>query len=344
MNMFRRIKIAKKLKDLYKSERQDLRNISISKVCPLSDKASHEMYSFKLKYSDGVRRYSEESVIRMYPNQEDSINMCQREFKIMKCLTNTDIPVPFPHFMQLDSKLFGVPFLIMEKKYGKNLLEESNSCSQQEFLSYLEKYVKLLVDLHSLDFKKAGLDFIAFSNPPYGYADICLGEIKQMVETVNSEYIKDVYDWLVNQRNNVACRHYVFIHGNYKPNKVIVKDGKIVALIDWEKARIADPVSELGWASFWLKILGEYSIWDGNEIREFFLQKYQDLTHISLRNLSFYEIRAALTFRLFLSLLGKYETIGIDISQDDEMFFSETYLLDMVDNFIEERMANQSKF
>jgi len=333
-------KIAKKLQKFYKSERPNLRNISVSKVKRLSGGTAHNMHSFQLRYADGVRRYSEEFVIRMYPREEDAIDICRREFKIMKCLANAKIPVPYPHFMQLDKELFGMPFLIMDKVYGRTLTQESNDCSEQEAFSYFEKFIRLLVVLHSLNIYETGLDFMNVSPPPYGYADMCLQELERMLERVNSEYTNHVHEWLLKERNNMSCRHYVFVHGDYHPDNVIVRDGKIIALVDWEGAHVGDPVSDLGWTSFLLKVFGEHSIWEEDEIRDYFLEKYQELTHISLRNLKFYEVRAAAHLRLLFLLVEKYGAAEIYISQEAEQFFIDTRLLDKIDRFIEERLDN----
>lgn len=333
INFAKKIKTAKKLKNFYKSERPDLRNIGVSKVQRLTGGISHKMYSFLLKYSDGVKKYSEEFVIRMCPPGDDAANMCKREFKILRCLAKTKIPVPYPHFMQLDNNLFGMPFLIMDKVYGKTLLQKFNSRSEPEMLSYFDQFVKLLVDLHSLDFHKAGLDFMNVSTPPYGYADMCLHELEQMLEPVDSEYANLVYEWLLGQRNNSACRHYVFIHGDFHPGNVIVKDNRIVALIDWEAARVGDAVSDLGWASFLIEVFG-----DEDEIRDYFLEKHHELTHASLRNLKFYEVRTALLFRLMSSLIEKYKASEIGMSQEVDDLLADTRLLDKIDRFIEERV------
>jgi len=111
-------------------------------------------------------------------------------------------------------------------------------------------------------------------------------------------------------------------------------------LVDWEGAHVGDPVSDLGWTSFLLKVFGEHSIWEEDEIRDYFLEKYQELTHISLRNLKFYEVRAAAHLRLLFLLVEKYGAAEIYISQEAEQFFIDTRLLDKIDRFIEERLDN----
>lgn len=338
-NFIKNRRITKKLQKFYKSERPDLQNISVSRVKRLSGGIAHDMHSFRLKYADGVRQYSEEFVVRMYPREEDAVDMCSREFKIMKYLANTEIPVPYPHFMQLDKKFLGMPFLIMDKVDGRTLLEESNNCSEQEATSYFDKFVRLLVVLHSLDIYETGLDFMKVSRPPYEYVDMCLQEIERMLERVNSEYTNHVYGWLIEERNNAACRHYVFVHGDYRPNNVIVRDGEIVALVDWEGARVGDPVSDIGWTSFLLKVFGELSIWKEDEIRAHFLEKYQELTNISLHNLKFYEVRAAVYFRLLFLLIEEYGSTGIGMSQKANQF-TNTRLLDKIDRFIERRLSS----
>lgn len=325
-------KIAKTLKKFYKVKQPELQNIRVSKVEELSGGIAHDMYSFRLKYTNGVRQYNEEFVIRMYP-EDDAVDMCRREFKIMKYLTDTKIPVPYPHFIQLDNELFRMPFLIMDKAKGRTLYQESNSCSEQEAISYFDKFVRLLVMLHSLDISETGLGFMDISTPPYGYVDMCLQELERMLEHVNSEYINYVYEWLIRERNNAGCRHYVFVHGDYHPNNVIVQNDEIVALIDWEGACVGDPVCDLGWTSFLIEVFGnEY------ELRDSFLEKYQELTNISLRNLKFYEVRGALIFRILSLSTEKYGASEISMQKKAHQLFTDICSLDELDQFIEKRI------
>ncbi|GAF79367.1 unnamed protein product, partial [marine sediment metagenome] len=43
--------------------------------------------------------------------------------------------------------------------------------------------------------------------------------------------------------------HLVVCHGDYKMDNVMHADGRVVAILDWERARIGDPVEELAYAT-----------------------------------------------------------------------------------------------
>ncbi|MEO5840410.1 MAG: phosphotransferase [Acidimicrobiales bacterium] len=51
-------------------------------------------------------------------------------------------------------------------------------------------------------------------------------------------------------RNNVATSDLlVLCHGDYRTGNYLLRDGRIVGVLDWELAHVGDPVDDLAWAA-----------------------------------------------------------------------------------------------
>jgi aminoglycoside phosphotransferase (APT) family kinase protein len=81
----------------------------------------------------------------------------------------------------------------------------------------------------------------------------------------------------------------VLLHGDYWPGNTLWKDGRLVAIIDWEDASVGDPLEDV--ANSRLEMLWAYGV----EVMQDFTEQYKRAVRgIDFTNLPFWDLCAAL--------------------------------------------------
>jgi aminoglycoside phosphotransferase (APT) family kinase protein len=57
-----------------------------------------------------------------------------------------------------------------------------------------------------------------------------------------------------------ACPAATWVHGDFRPSNLVVRDGRIVAVLDWEMAGVGDPARDLGIAT-----MPDWGPWRGDD-------------------------------------------------------------------------------
>ncbi len=182
-----------------------------------------------------------------------------REYQILKALHPHFSYCPKPLAYSEDNSVIGASFFVMEKMSGiilrKDLPQELNF-SRQQAHDLCIKLVDILVDIHSIDVKKAGLDFLG---KPDGY-------VKRQVEGWSNRYgraktddapgFERVISWLQEKMPPDTVSPTI-VHNDYKfDNVVLDKDRpqKIIGILDWEMATFGDPLMDLGNSlAYWIE-------------------------------------------------------------------------------------------
>jgi aminoglycoside phosphotransferase (APT) family kinase protein len=90
----------------------------------------------------------------------------------------------------------------------------------------------------------------------------------------------------------------VLLHGDFWPGNILWRDGRLVAVIDWEDAMIGDPLADLG--NTRLELLWAF----GSEAVDRFTHLYHAATAVDLADLPHWDIRAATDAREQLAHWG----------------------------------------
>jgi aminoglycoside phosphotransferase (APT) family kinase protein len=100
-------------------------------------------------------------------------------------------------------------------------------------------------------------------------------------ETRVRSLVQKLWPWP--QRNPDAL-----LHGDYWPGNVLWKDGRVVAVLDWEEAAIGDPLADVALSR--LDLAWAF----GDEAAETFTACYREQTRIDWRNLARWDLSIAL--------------------------------------------------
>jgi len=174
-----------------------------------------------------------------------------REYKVLKALYPVFPYCPRPLAYTEDTAIIGSPFFVMEKLSGiilRKNLPNGLFFSREQAENLCRALTHLQADIHTIDVKKAGLDFIG---KPAGY-------VKRQVEGWTSRYGKartrdapdfePIMAWL-RDKMPADTDQPTIVHNDYKFDNVVLdpdRPEKIIGVLDWEMATYGDPLMDLG--------------------------------------------------------------------------------------------------
>jgi aminoglycoside phosphotransferase (APT) family kinase protein len=181
----------------------------------------------------------------------------EREYELLKKLHSVYPLVPQPYSFCSDKEIIGAPFYIMERVKGITLDDEqvvANILTFKDRQHISQLMVDAMVDLHNVDYKKAGLENLGY---PTGFLE---RQLKNWIgryhkyKTEEIEVVDKIISWL---NSHLPHPHEpTFIHNDFKINNVLVSEDlkRINAVLDWEMATIGDPLFDLGATlSYWIE-------------------------------------------------------------------------------------------
>jgi aminoglycoside phosphotransferase (APT) family kinase protein len=241
------------------------------------------------------------------------------QYAIMKALGDTNVPVPEMLWEEPSGEILGQPFYVMEKVDGiapadhppytaEGWLKE---LSPEEQRVLWQDYLEALANIHRLDPRALGLEFLA--KPELGRSPI----------DQELRYYEDYYRWAYDGREHPVVEpslawlkenrptgpeELCLCWGDARIGNMIFRENRCVAVIDWEMARLGDPSMDLAWGLF----LGRYHA-EGNghpplpgfPSREETIAIYEDLVGRSAQDVEYYEVLAGMRFSVILIRLAK---------------------------------------
>jgi aminoglycoside phosphotransferase (APT) family kinase protein len=174
-----------------------------------------------------------------------------REYRILKGLKPVFRYCPEPLIYTEDLTIIGCPFYIMEPIHGlivRKTLPEGMKLTPDQARTLTENFIKVLCELHSIDYGKAGLsDF----GKPEGYVERqvtgWIGRYRD-ARTPDAPGFEAVMEWLMKKMPGDTTSPCV-IHNDYKLDNVVLNPGnplEIIGVLDWEMATIGDPLMDMG--------------------------------------------------------------------------------------------------
>jgi len=218
---------------------------------------SKETFLFDTVHADGSR---EALVLRRDLPAGPSQTTVVDEFKVLRAVHRAGLPVPEPVFVEPDAAVLGQPFLLMRR------IEGSADAGGKPREVALE-LARILARLHTLDPEKLDAGFGAIPRDAAECADFLIDHwhaiwLRKRLEP--APVLARAFGWLRASRPAAVSRVSV-VHTDVGMHNLLVHDGKIRALLDWEFARVGDPADDLGYARphvekllGWDEFLAEY--------------------------------------------------------------------------------------
>jgi aminoglycoside phosphotransferase (APT) family kinase protein len=196
--------------------------------------------NYKIRLKESEQKF----VLRIYPENDRS---CHKEFTLQNTLKN-HLPVPEMYYLNEDKLIIDKPFSIVQFLDGITLekyLAGNNTISE----ALAQKIGELLAIIHQKEFEGLleensqhtdGLPLIL------SWYDYLLNN--RAVERLGTRVINKLKKFI--QENNELlgrmAQNFVFSHGDFRPANIMVKDGRLIGIIDWEGALSAPDYYDIG--------------------------------------------------------------------------------------------------
>ncbi len=196
--------------------------------------------NYKIRLKESEQKF----VLRIYPENDRS---CHKEFTLQNTLKN-HLPVPEMYYLNEDKLIIDKPFSIVQFLDGITLDKylAGNNCISE---SLAQKIGELLAIIHQKEFEGLleensqhtdGLPLIL------SWYDYLLNN--RAVERLGTRVINKLKKFI--QENNELlgrmAQNFVFSHGDFRPANIMVKDGRLIGIIDWEGALSAPDYYDIG--------------------------------------------------------------------------------------------------
>ncbi|MGH8784478.1 MAG: phosphotransferase [Cupriavidus necator] len=194
--------------------------------------------------SAGDRRY----VLRKKPPGPllPSAHAVEREFRVMRALAGTDVPVAEVFALCEDTEIIGTPFFIMAYVEGRIFWDPAlPDARPEERRAIYAEMIRVLADLHKLDPVALGLaDF----GKPGNYFARQIDRWTRQYRASETEMIADMdalIDWLPGHIPDEPG--YTLVHADFRLDNLIFHpaEPRVLAVLDWELSTVGHPLADL---------------------------------------------------------------------------------------------------
>jgi aminoglycoside phosphotransferase (APT) family kinase protein len=194
----------------------------------------------------GGRRY----VMRRKPPGTllPSAHAVDREFRVIRALAGTDVPVAQAYALCEDADVIGTSFYLMEYVEGRIFWDSSlPDLSNGERGALYDEMNRVIAALHSVDPAAIGL---ADYGKPGSYLERQVGRWTKQYRAAETERIEAVdclIDWL--PKHIPAGDESRIVHGDYRLDNVIFHptEPRILAVLDWELSTLGHPLVDFAY-------------------------------------------------------------------------------------------------
>lgn len=202
-------------------------------------------------------------VLRKKPHGKilPSAHAVEREYRVLKALSQTEVPVPKPVVLCEDSSVIGTPFYLMEFVEGRIFQDPTLRGIKPLYrYSMYSAVIDALAKLHTVDYKAVGLEDFG---RPEKYSQRVVARWNKQVEAGKPVFQKhgvtenpqmDVLrTWLTNHAEEAERETSQFgkgptlVHGDFRIDNVIFHptEPRVLAILDWELCTIGNPFADL---------------------------------------------------------------------------------------------------
>ena len=199
------------------------------------------------------------------------------EFTLLRITQTAGLATQTPYHLDQFGTLLATPCLVLEYVEGRP------EFAPADLNSFILQFATHLAAIHQVDCSNLDLAFLRKQ------ADACARTVRErpadVDTTLDEGRIRAMLAalWPVPQLNES-----VLLHGDFWPGNTLWNQGRLVAVIDWEDAKVGDPLADL--ARSRLDILWIF----GRAAMNAFTDQYRSRSSINFSNLAFWDLCAAL--------------------------------------------------
>jgi len=187
-----------------------------------------------------------------------SAHQIDREYRVMKALENTGVPVPRMRLLETDDSVIGTGFYVMDFLEGRVFRDARlPGLSPKERAAVYDELNATLAKLHQVDYLAVGLgDF----GRPSGYFERQVARWTKQYRGAQSEHIPAMEKLIEVLPGMIPADPSVSIaHGDYRLENMMyhLTEPRLIAVLDWELCTIGHPLADIGYNGFMWHSHGE---------------------------------------------------------------------------------------
>ena len=180
-----------------------------------------------------------------------SAHQVDREYRVMKALENTGVPVPHMRLLEQDDSVIGTAFYVMDFLEGRVFRDATlPGLTKAERSAIYDELNATLAKLHKVDYEAVGLsDF----GRPTGYFERQIARWIKQYRGAESEPIAAMEKLIEILPGMIPPDQSVSIaHGDYRLENVMFHptEPSLIAVLDWELCTIGHPLADIGYNGF----------------------------------------------------------------------------------------------
>ena len=179
-----------------------------------------------------------------------SAHQVDREYKVMKALADTPVPVPHMYALCEDDAVIGTAFYVMEHLEGRVFRDPTlPEQTPEERAAIYDDMNCVLAELHKVDFAAVGLEDFG---RPGNYFERQISRWIKQYRAAETETIADMEELIAWMPDNIPDEDSVSIaHGDFRLENTMYHptEPKMIAVLDWELSTIGHPLADLGYNS-----------------------------------------------------------------------------------------------
>jgi aminoglycoside phosphotransferase (APT) family kinase protein len=175
-----------------------------------------------------------------------SAHQVEREYRVIRALRGSEVPVPRALLLCDDASVIGTPFYVMQRALGRLVTDPAlPGFSPSERAAIYADLVRVLAALHRVEPEAVGLgDFGAAG-------DYCARQISRWSRQYAASKTEEIPEmdaligWLAERRP--ASDETCVVHGDYRLGNCMLhpEEPRVLALLDWELSTLGHPLADL---------------------------------------------------------------------------------------------------
>ena len=171
-----------------------------------------------------------------------------REYKVMRALAGTDVPVPRMLAYCDDATLLGTPFYVMDFLEGRVFMDPAlPGMAAGERADLYREMNRVIAALHQVDINAVGLDdygrhggYVARQVKRWGQQTL------QLTVPIN-DAMRRLIDWL--PQHLPDHDETTLVHGDYRLDNLVwhASEPRVIGVLDWELSTLGHPLADFSY-------------------------------------------------------------------------------------------------
>lgn len=172
-----------------------------------------------------------------------------REFRVLRALEATAVPAPRAYWCDASGEVLGTSFYLMELVEGEIPLPWDRSLDDSTRAAIHAAFADTLAALHTVDWTTGDLAFLGVPDDAHDPAALEIERCREVLDRIALRpypLLNEVIAWL--DRRRPRSPRLCLVHDDYRMGNFVWRDGRIAAVLDWERAFLGDPMADVAFS------------------------------------------------------------------------------------------------